>query len=239
MPKSKAKRTQKPKIKLTKMQQQYRHEFELLKRRAKYWEQKYGINITLPEKVTKPRKKDITNLKQMRWDKVSKEHYENAGRYIPPIEQDFYDQIEPPDIEQPEWNRAYGELSPEPAITEEEMEAWLEEKIEQIVNPTLLERERAGAKQTLRNILYSAKESMGTVNFYKMLQEPETAAKLEDAATRYINSYRRRNGTDGGDAPLETFAETLNANRPINDEDSYELQMYGTMSFDYSGTDYD
>ena len=126
-----------------------------------------------------------------------------------------------------------------PVQTEAEMDEWLEETFDAIVSPSLVEREREGAKDVLRGLLEDAKRELGVKGMYEYFQEPGVVDQLNGAAEKYLNSYKRKNGTDSGDAPLSEFARVLNLGRPLTQEQNEELTMYGAVDFDYAGTDYD
>lgn len=236
-----------PKPKLTKNQLQFQKELQNLRRRAKEWERKQGIKFTdfptMPERVTK---KDIQRVREIRLKNFTpqqveryRKEYQYRTNYEPPTEDQYLRDDYDPYWYEPEWDDSWGEESSTPALSTAEMEAWIQEKIDSILNPTLLEREREGAKELLRTIIDNAKEQIGTKGFYEFLQDPENAGKLEASAHAYLQSYQKKNGTDTGGPALEEFTETLNLNRPLTDEQAYELSTYGTVNFDYSGTDYD
>lgn len=239
--------SKRPRPKLTKNQQQFQREISNLRRRAREWERTKGIKFTdfpsMPERVTKKdiqrvREIRLKNFTQQQLEKYRKE-YRYRTNYNPPTESDFYNGVETAQPDEPEWDDSWGEESETPALSTAEMEAWIQEKIDSILNPTLLEREREGAKELLRTIIDNAKHELGTKGFYEFLQDPENAGKLEAAAHAYLQSYQKKNGTDTGGPALEEFVQTLNLNRPITDEQAYELSTYGTVNFDYSDTDYD
>lgn len=243
-----------PRSKLTKNQQLFQQELKKLHRRASEWERKRGISFTdfptMPQRVTR---KDIERVKQIRLknftpQEIKQYQKEYAYRnlpavptddYSPPTEDDYLTGDYDPYWYEPDWDESWGQQSENPALSTAEMEAWIQEKIDSILNPTLLEREREGAKELLRSIIDNAKEQIGTKGFYEFLQDPENAGKLEASAHAYLQSYQKKNGTDTGGPALEEFTETLNLNRPLTDEQAYELSTYGSVNFDYSGTDYD
>lgn len=240
--------------KLTKNQRLFQNELKKLHRRAAEWERKHGIKFTdFPATPEIVRKKDIERVKQIRLKnftsqqiKQYKKEYEYRNQpvqpidtYTPPTEDDYnsgnYDQ----DWYEPEWQEEWGTQDETPTDDYAEMEAWIEEKIDAILNPTLIEREREGAKELLYTLIDNARHQIGTKGFYEFLQDPENAAELEKAAHAYMQSYKKKNGTDTGEPQLERFVQTLNLGRPLTDEQAYELQAYGTVDFDYSDTDYD
>lgn len=240
--------------KLTKNQRLYQRELKNLQRRAKEWEKRHGIKFTdfpfMPQRVTA---KDIERVKQIRLKnftpqqiKQYRKEYEYRNQppqtiddYSPPSEAEYTSGNYDPYWYEPDWQEEWGTQEPVPSNDEQEMEAWIEEKIDTILNPSLIDKEREGAKDLLRTLINNAKQQIGTKGFYEFLQDPENASTLEAAAHAYIQSYRKKDGTDAGAPQLERFVQTLNLGRPITDEQAYELQTYGTVDFDYSGTDYD
>lgn len=236
-----------PKPKLTKNQQQFQRELTNLHRRAKEWERKQGIKFTdFPTMSERVAKKDIQRVREIRLKNFTpqqveqyRKEYQYRTTYQPPTEDQYIRDDYDPYQYEPEWDDSWGEESEAPALSTAEMDAWIQEKIDSILNPTLVERERDGAKELLQAIIDNAKEQIGTKGFYEFLQDPENAGKLEASAHAYLQSYQKKNGTDTGGPALEEFVETLNLNRPLTDEQAYELSTYGTVNFDYSDTDYD
>lgn len=235
------------KSKLGKRRTEYVKERIKLENRVKSWKRKYGVDFPLspphaPKRITK---ETIQRVKNITWKNIPNTLKTPAQKleYSPPTESDYmnytYDTTDEWGWYEPDWDESWGTRTSEPAISEEEMEAWIEEKIEQILNPSLVEREREGAKETLRAIIDNARQELGTKAFYEKLQDPDFVRNLEDTATRYINSYKKKNGTDTGEEPLTEFAQALNLDRPLSDEQAYTLNMYGAVSFDYSDTDYE
>lgn len=223
----------KKKPKLTPNQLEYQRQLKLLKRRIKSWERKgYLFEIRIPEMPKRVRKKDIQKLKNIQYKKFTPEERNKAwGRY----------QIREELNREPEINYDdyWYEPDYEPVNTIAEMDAWLEETFNSILNPTLVDRERDGAKELLRGLLDDAKRELGTKAMYEYLQQPNVVDKLNTYASEYISSYQRKDGTDTGSTPLVKFAEILNLGRPLTQDQDEELTMYGTIDFDYTDTDYD
>ena len=223
----------KKKPKLTPNQLEYQRQLKLLKRRIKSWERKgYEFDIYISEPPKRVTKKDIQKLKNIQFKRVSKEERQLAKYRHEELEElnnTYYE----------DYNDWYFEPSNEPVNTVAEMDAWLEETFNEILNPSLVEREREGAKEVLRNLLDTAKAELGVKPMYEYLQQPRVVDKLQSYASEYISSYQRKNGTDTGSTPLVKFAETLNLGRPLTQEQDETLTMYGTIDLDYTDTDYD
>lgn len=223
----------KKKPKLTPNQLEYQKQLKLLKRRIKSWERKgYEFEIYIPETPERIRKRDIQKLKNIQFKRFSKEEKQLA-RYrheeIEELNNTYYE----------DYNDWYFEPTDEPVSSIAEMDAWLEETFNEILNPSLVERERDGAKEVLRNLLDTAKAELGVKSMYEYLQQPKVVDKLQSYASEYISSYQRKDGTDTGSTPLVKFAETLNLGRPLTQEQDETLTMYGTIDLDYTDTDYD
>lgn len=223
----------KKKPKLTPNQLEYQKQLKLLKRRIKSWERKgYEFDIYIPETPERIRKRDIQKLKNIQFKRFSKEEKQLARYRHEEIEERNNTYYE-------DYNDWYFEPSEEPVSSIAEIDAWLEETFNSIVNPTIVDREREGAKELLRALLDDAKRELGTKAMYEYLQQPKVVDKLNTYASEYISSYQRKNGTDTGSTPLNKFAETLNLGRPLTQEQDEELTMYGSIDFDYTDTDYD
>lgn len=212
--------------KLTPNQREYQKQLKLLKRRQKSWLKKgYNFGVYMPQFNENPRtvtKKEIERLKQVQFKNFTPEQKQVAKKH--------YEQDKTP------WGI---EFERKPLKTIEEIQQWIDDIINEILNPDLLEKEREGAKDLLYGIIENARRELGDRAFYDYLQDPEVVTKLKNAASNYIQSYRKKNGTDTGDESLREFSETLNLNRPLTQEQAEDLEMYGAVDFDYSDTDYD
>lgn len=223
----------KKKRKLTPNQIEYQRQVKLLKRRIKSWERKgYLFEVRIPEMVKRVTKKNIQELKSIQFKNFTKEERDIAwGRY----------QIRLELSREPEINYDDYWYEPEyrPVNTMDEIQQWIDDIINEILNPDLLERDREGAKELLETIIDNARQRLGDKGFYDYLQDPEVVTKLKNAASNYRQSYRKKNGTDTGDESLREFTETLNLGRPLTQEQAEDLERYGVVGFDYSDTKYD
>ena len=223
----------KKKPKLTPNQLEYQRQLKLLKRRIKSWERKgYEFEIYIPETPERIRKRDIQKLKNIQFKRFSKEEKQLARYRHEELEERNNTYYE-------DYNDWYFEPTDEPVSTEAEIDAWLEEVFNGIINPSMVDREREGAKEKLYGILQDAKLRLGSRAMYDYLSQPDVVSKLNEYASAYISSYLKKDGTDTGAIPLTKFAETLNLGRPLTQEQSEELTMYGSIDFDYTDTDYD
>ena len=223
----------KKKPKLTPNQLEYQRQLKLLKRRIKAWERRgYDFGIRIPKPPKRVTTKDIQKLKDIQFKRFTKEERQIAwARYEERESEERYDY---------DYSEVYQrEITDEPVKTEAEMDAWLEEIFNGIINPSMVDKEREGAKEKLYGILQDAKLRLGTRAMYEYLSQPDVVSKLNNYASAYISSYLKKDGTDTGAIPLTKFAETLNLGRPLTQEQSEELTMYGSIDFDYTDTDYD
>ena len=223
----------KKKPKLTPNQLEYQKQLKLLKRRLKSWERKgYTFDVYIPETPERIRKKDIQKLKNIQFKRFSKEEKQLARYRHEEIEERNNTYYE-------DYNDWCFKISNEPVSTVAEMDAWLEETFNEIINPSVIDREREGAKDLLYTLLEDAKRELGVKGMYNYLQQPQVVDKLNKYASEYVSSYKKKNGTDTGSTPLNKFAETLNLGRPLTIEQDEMLTMYGTIDLDYTDTDYD
>ena len=223
----------KKKPKLTPNQALWQREYNLLLRRIAKW-QKQGMLYAdpIPQKPKHIHQKHIQELRDINLRRLGKSGKEEMRRNYQIREE--LNRLPVDDI----YDDGYVHTG-SPVQTEAEMDEWLEETFDAIVSPSLVEREREGAKDVLRGLLEDAKRELGVKGMYEYFQEPTVVDQLNGAAEKYINSYKRKNGTDSGDAPLSEFARVLNLGRPLTQEQNEELTMFGAVDFDYAGTDYD
>lgn len=223
----------KKKPKLTPNQLEYQKQLKLLKRRIKSWERKgYEFDIHIPETPERIRKRDIQKLKNIQFKRFSKEEKQLARYRHEEIEERNNTYYE-------DYNDWYFEPSDEPVSSIAEMDAWLEETFNEILNPSIVDREREGAREILLTQLETSKRELGVKGMYEYLQQPDVVNKLQSYASEYIASYQRKDGTDTGSTPLVKFCEVLNLGRPLTQEQNETLTMYGTIDLDYTDTDYD
>lgn len=219
------------KRKLTPNQAEYQHQLKLLKDRIRKWEKKGLLyDKPLPEIPKKIGKKHIQQLKNIQLRKFSKEEKQQMRqRYedvvtgkITPEEQDNLTDMP---------NRYVDDMN--------EMNLWIVNCVSEMLNPTLIKREREGARNQLQILIDDAHRMLGTENFYNMLQDSDTVTQLNNAAFEYLQSYITNKGYDTGAEALRTFVRILNLGRPLTNEQEDMLQVYGHVLFDYTETDYD
>lgn len=230
---------------------QYEHELSLLKRRQKQWvKTKHYILPEIKEKKSKEtysqaakrlhgiRLSSFTKEQQQEYRKNYEIKYE-AGElttdkkydepYTPFSEDDFYNSSDK--FDEYWWE----ETENDPVKEEEEYAAEIEELINEIVSTSDVQGGRDNVRDTLKNLLDNARRQMGDKEFYEFLKDNNALKDLQDAANEAIFKYIKK-GEDYDSAInslLSRFATILNRNRPLTDEQSYTLEAYGTIDYDY------
>lgn len=230
---------------------QYEHELSLLKRRQKQWvKTKHYILPEIKEKKSHESyaqaAKRMKNIRLSSFTEEQKEEYRKNYEikyedgdltrdekynepYTAPSEEDFYNDYDRYD---PYW---WEETENEPVQEEQEYSAEIEELIEEIVSTSDVQGGRDDVRATLRNLLDNARSQMGDKEFYRFLKDSNALKDLQDAANEAIFKYIKK-GEDYDSAInslLSRFATILNRNRPLSDEQSYTLEAYGTIDYDY------
>lgn len=230
---------------------QYEKELSLLKRRRKEWEKtKHYVLTDVNEKKSHESYSEAAKrLKGIRLSSFTKEQKEQylrnyeikyeAGEittdkkydepFNPPSEDDFYNNYDNYD------DYWWEETENEPAQEEQEYSADIEELIEEIVSSSDVQGGRDNVRETLRNLLNNARTQMGDKTFYQYLKDSNALKDLQDAANEAIFKYIKK-GEDYDssiNSLLSRFATILNRNRPLSDEQSYTLEVYGTIDYDY------
>lgn len=230
---------------------QYEHELSLLKRRQKEWvkTKHYILTDVKEKKANESYSQAAKRLKEIRLSSFTKEQKEQYARnheikyeagelttdkkydepFTPPTEDDFYNNY---DNYSDYW---WEETENEPAQEEQEYSADIEELIEEIVSSSDVQGGRDDVRDTLRNLLDNARRQMGDKEFYQFLKDNNALKDLQDAANEAIFKYIKK-GEDYDSAInslLSRFATILNRNRPLSDEQSYTLETYGTIDYDF------
>lgn len=231
--------------------EEYERELSLLKRRQKEWAKTKHIVVTnIPEKKSNETYSQaaerLRNIKLSSFTEEEKQEYRKnyeieyeAGditedekyseSFTPPSEDDFYRNNT---VNSDHW---WEETENEPVQEEQEYSAEIEELIEEIVSTSDVQGGRDNVRETLRNLLNNARNQMGDKEFYKFLKDSNALKDLQDAANEAIFKYIKK-GEDYDSAInslLSRFATILNRNRPLSDEQSYTLETYGTIDYDY------
>ena len=249
----------KQKPKQTPLQKEYRHQFSLLKRRAKSWEKTHRFLIddipTSPKKVTK---KQIERIKNIRISNLTekqrqqyRENYETAYEnrqlpipeeerepYTPPTENDFYYNT---DNDDDYW---WEDTPNEPVQSQAEIEAFIDETVENILNTSSIARPNEAIRGILRTLLDNLRASIGDKAYYEFLSDSSTVEELTEAAqtgmatspTKTSNGSEKQQAQDA----ISKFTYTLNRHTPL---DSYQAEQlsevietegyYGGVSFEF------
>lgn len=230
---------------------QYEHELSLLKRRQKEWiKTKHYILPDIKEKKSRESyseaAKRLHDIRLSSFTGEQKEEYAKnyeikyeAGElttdekynndYTPLSENDFYNNYN--NYDEYWWE----DTENEPVKEEEEYSAEIEELINEIVSSSDVQGGRDNVRDTLKTLLNNARQQMGDREFYEFLKDSNALKDLQDAANEAIFKYIKK-GEDYDssiNSLLSRFATILNRNRPLSDEQSYTLETYGTIDYDY------
>ena len=215
------------------LRQEAIREIQNLKRRTKYWEQKYHYKVDIPDisNVKRVTKQFVQKIHDIRYEnlteKQKKEYSRNYTRaydngeinipepqrpYEPPTESQFTSGISDDFSQIPADDT---DFSQEPVETAEEIDAYIESMIDEILGGQNHNQE---ARDYLENLLWEARRNYGDKGFYEMLQDDSILRSLQESAyTAQVVSPDRN-----GDMRRETetaiidFATTLNNGRPLS-----------------------
>lgn len=217
------------------LRQQAKREIANLKRRTKYWEQKYHYKVEIPDisSVKRVTKQFVQKIHDIHYKSLTEKQKKEYSRnytiaydrgeinipqprqiYEPPTEEQFisniYDDFSP--IPQED-----DDFSQEPIDTAEEIDAFIDSMIDEILGELSRNQD---ARDYLENLLWEARRNYGDKGFYQMLQDDGIVRKLQESAyTAQVVSPTRN-----GDMRRETevaiidFATTLNNGRPLSIE---------------------
>lgn len=223
------------------LRQQAKREISNLKRRAKYWEQKYHYKVDIPDlsNVKRVTRQFVQKLHDIRYTKLTekqkKEYSRNYTRaydrgeinipqprttYEPPTETQFIDN-DFQDFSE-EW-QGDDDFSQEPIDTADEIDAYLEGVIDEI-----LEVDTSGlhpgqsinymARDQLENLLWEARRNYGDKGFYAMVQDKSFVSRLQEAACAAQLVSNDKNGDLKEESKTEIikFATILNNDAPLS-----------------------
>ena len=232
----------KKKTKKTPLQIEYDKEYKLLKRRAKSWQKKHRMLYTdMPEKVSKPTRKSIEKIRNIRYSSFSekevKKHqtdYEEAYEervipdpyeyniYNPPSEYDYYNSD---DFLEDNW---WEPTDNEPAKSKEEIDAFIEETIENILDISGIDRPNEYIRDIFSTLLDNLRFSIGDTAFYEYLSDPSTVDELTQAAqtgmatspTKDTSGAEKQQAQDA----ISKFTFVLNRHRPLDIYQTEQLE---------------
>jgi hypothetical protein len=245
------------KKRLTPRQQEWETEYKKLKRRVSDWKRKFHAVPDLPTKPERITKKDIERLKQFKWKNIPEamkkvwrkeyeyryenkmpEVYQPKQQYTPPTEQDYYNNPDYGDDYDEEWEEQHSDWDEpdeddytETVVSRDEIEAWIERTIDTIT----VDRELAGIREQLRELVLEASDAYGDYGGYLNYLESQ-AGTLTELATRAIYGYRDRSGNihQHDESAIPQFATVLNLGRPLESSQSERLDEEGWVSFDFN-----
>lgn len=230
---AKSSKNKKQEKKLTTNQQEAIDAIKRLRDRGYKWKKKYHLIPTIPDinSVERVTKKFIESINRITYknltEKEKQEFSQNYTRaydrgeikipkprtaYEPPTEtqftnndfQDYSQETQEDD-----------DFSQEPIDTAEEIDAFINSMIDEILGKPLRNQE---ARDYLESLLWEARRNYGDKGFYEMLQDDSIVRSLQESAyTAQVVSPTRN-----GDMRRETevaiidFATTLNSGRPLS-----------------------
>lgn len=217
------------------LRQQAKREIANLKRRAKYWEQKYHYKVDIPDisnvkhvtkqfvqKVHDIRYKTLTEKQKKEYSRNYTRAYDNGEINIPKPIQPY----EPPTEEQ-FINNTYYDFSPmpqedddfsqEPVDTAEEIDAFINSMIEEILGEP---NHNQDAREYLESLLWEARRNYGERGFYEMLQDDNIVRSLQESAytAQVVSPTRNGDMRRETEVAIVDFATTLNRGRPLSIE---------------------
>lgn len=249
----------KRKSKLTPLQQEYRHELSLLKRRAKSWQKTHRFLFTdIPTEPKKITKKSIQKIKNIRYSNLYEkqknkyridyeEAYENRelsipeediNPYTPPTETDFYDDFD-------RYDDYWWEDTPnEPVQSKEEIDAFIDETIENILDVSNLTHPNESVRAILRTLLDNLRASIGDKAYYEFLSDSSVVYELTEAAqtgmatspTKSSSGVEKQQAQDA----ISKFTYVLNQHKPLDAYQAEQLSdvietegFYGGVTFEF------
>lgn len=243
------------KPKLTKRQQEYKHELSLLKKRARRWQKTDRILFedfsSMPERVTE---KDIKKLRSIRKSTFTekqkqtyRENYEEAyeqGRitipeknnkpYSPPTEQDYLNNQSIPT------NEIWEDTDNEPAHYDAEIQAWIDDIIEAILDTSGIVRVNYAVRETFNSLLGQLRVQLGDKGFYEYMSTGQVVNELHNIAyTGMSTSPTKGTQAPGAGDAIAHFTFILNNSTPLTDKQAEDLAevietegYYGSVNFD-------
>lgn len=222
---------------------EYEEEYKRLENRVKTWKKKYKILYTdMPKKVENPNIKSVEKLRKIRYNTLTekqikkyKEAYEEAyeeglipdpykskNPYTPNTEDTFNKGLDTP-IEE-EWE----DTETEPVKSREEIDAFIDETIENILDVTGIDRPNETVRDIFYNLLDSLRRSLGDTAFYEYLSDPAVVEELTKAAQTGMATSPPKNSSDAvrqeAQDAITNFAYVLNRHRPLDSYQSKDLE---------------
>lgn len=217
------------------LRQQAKREIANLKRRTKYWEQKYHYKVDIPDlsSVKHVTKQYVQKLHDIRYksltEKQKKEYARNytiaydrgeinipspREAYEPPTESQFVSNVYE-DFSQ--GTEEFDDFSQEPIDTAEEIDAFINSMIDEILGESMHNQD---AREYLENLLWEARRNYGDKGFYEMLQDDSIVRSLQESAytAQVVSPTRNGDMRRETEVAIVDFATTLNSGRPLSIE---------------------
>lgn len=217
------------------LRQQAKREIANLKRRTKYWEQKYHYKVDIPDisnvkrvtkqfvqrlhdirykNLTEKQKKDYTRNYTIAYDRGEINIPEPQNPYEPPTEEQFINNSYS-DFSQI-WDED-DDFSQEPIDTAEEIDAYINSMIDEILGEPSRNQD---ARDYLENLLWEARRNYGDKGFYQMLQDDSIVRSLQESAytAQVVSPTRNGDMRRETEVAIVDFATTLNNGRPLSIE---------------------
>lgn len=236
---------------------EYRKARERFMGRRLYWMTKHHMYVEAPPIPETPSPKDIRKLEKITFDSMTKKqkeqykkeyeiHFEEGtlppsqykqNTFKPKTEHQFYNELNEPEQEQPAINNTVDE--------EEEVMADLENCIDGILSDAVGARssnvdtqEMANRAEKFKELFMAALQKIPNKRaFLDYVEDPTTRRRLVEVATRGIHDSKKN--IEDYESSIQEFVTILNGNRPLSQEQSYDIRAYGTMDFDFTDTVFD
>lgn len=217
------------------LRQQAKREIANLKRRTKYWEQKYHYKVDIPDlsSVKRVTKQYVQKLHDIRYKNLTEKQKKEYARkytiaydrgeinipkpqhpYEPPTESQFISNAYE-DFSQ--GTEELDDFSQEPIDTAEEIDAFINSMIDEILGEPMHNQD---AREYLENLLWEARRNYGDKGFYEMLQDDSIVRSLQESAytAQVVSPTRNGDMRRETEVAIVDFATTLNSGRPLSIE---------------------
>lgn len=248
----------KKKVKQTKLQREYEREYKLLKRRVSSWKKTHRVLYTdIPSKPKRVTKQAIEKLKNIRCKSFTTEQkqeyrtnyeeayeennlpnpYEYDDDFTPYTEDDFFNGNDTSNED------FWEDTDNEPAQSREEIEAFIEETIDAILDVNGIERYNDDIRNIFKSLLDNLRFSLGDKGFYEFLSDRNNVEELTEAAQTGMATSPTKD-TSGAEKPqaqdaIMKFVNVLNNHRPLDIHQAEGLEdiitsagAFGDISFE-------
>lgn len=246
----------------SKQEQEYKHQLKLAKDRARRWQKTKRIAVSIEtKKKSESYTKAAERLKNIRLSQFSEqelqeyrtnyqEQYEKGeikspyteSEYSPPTEDDYY-----ADYNGDYWyEEPWDETPNKPAISTAEIDAFIEQTEEEILDVTGIDRPNEVIRGIFRVLLGNLHFSLGDEEYYKYLSNPAVVNQLTEAAQTgmSVSPTKATNGAEKATAQdaINKFTTVLNMGQPLDIYQSRQLSEVvetegynGGVIFEFTG----